>query len=137
MDFHEVAAALRQDTGDLSTYARVLVSTLRDALPAEHVTVIRTRSLADRMRGREGDVSEVAVQLGDRVLALTAARGRPVAEMRHEVRGVTLSREPMSLDLWLDHLARELVAQAESNARAAHALRRLLIDSVPSEEDRR
>jgi hypothetical protein len=136
MDFHEVAAALRHDATDLATYARVLVSMLDDALPGESVTVTRSRGLADRMRGREGPISEVVVRLGERVLSLTASRDRPLAEVRHEVRGVTLSREPVSLDRWLELLARELVVQAESDAKAAHALRRLVAGAVPTEEDR-
>jgi hypothetical protein len=126
MDFDLVAAALRQDAADVTTYANVLLRTLGDALPPGCVTVERESGLGARLRGRDGEVRALVVRLGDRVLTLRAAHGRPVAEVRHEVRGVTLSREPVSLDVWIDRLARELVTQAEADARAADALRRLV-----------
>lgn len=125
-DFHMVAAALRQDAADVSDYAAALTVTLADALPAGCVTVERARSMGDKMRGREGRVRRVVVRLGEHALSLSAQHGQPVAEVHHEVRGVVLSREQVSLDSWLDTLARELVAHAEANARAAQALRRLV-----------
>jgi hypothetical protein len=128
-DFDLVAAALRKDAADITIYAQVLLSTLGDVLPPGCVTVTRERGLADRLRGREGQVREVAVRLGDRVLTLSSDRGRPVAEVRHEVRGVTLSREPVGLDVWIDTLAGDLVERAGADARAAEALRRLVAGS--------
>lgn len=128
-DFHMVAAALRQDTADVTAYAGVLTATLADVLPPGLVTVERARTMADKMRGREGQVRRVVVRLGERVLALSAQHGAPVAEVHHEVRGVVLSRERVSLDAWLDTLARELVGYADANARAAQALRRLVTGS--------
>ena len=46
-----------------------------------------------------------------------------------EVRGVVLSRTPVPLQQWAAALASALVANAESNAQAAEALRRLVIGS--------
>jgi hypothetical protein len=89
------------------------------------VTVEYERSLGDRFKGREGHPSRIVVRLGERTLSLTGGR-RPVAEVHHEVRGVVLSRDQVSLDVWIQALARELVAQAEADARAAEALRRLV-----------
>ncbi len=120
-----VAAALRQDAADVTTYARVLTVTLADVLPAGSVTVEYERSLSDRLKGREGHPSRIVVRLGERTLFL-AGGGRPVAEIHHEVRGVVLSRDQVSLDVWVQALARELVVQAEASARAAEALRRLV-----------
>jgi hypothetical protein len=125
-DFHLVAAALRQDAADVATYAAVLTGTLADALPPGCVTVERTRTLADKMRGRDGEVHRVVVRLGDRTLSLTTQRGAPVAEVHHEVRGVVLSRDQVSLDAWLETLAHQLVAQADADSRAAEALRKLV-----------
>ncbi|WP_067813214.1 hypothetical protein [Actinomadura kijaniata] len=124
--FHEVAAALRQNSADVSAYAKVLTTTLGDALPPGCVTVERARSLGDRMRGRDGRVSRVIVRLGDTTLYLTDTRDRFVPEVHHEVRGVVLSREQVSIDAWVAELTRELVAYADANARAAAALRRLI-----------
>jgi hypothetical protein len=125
MDFDMVAAALRQDAADVATYARVLTVTLADVLPPGSVTVEYERGLADRLKGRAGQPSRIVVRLGERVLFL-AGGGRPVAEIHHEVRGVVLSREQVTLDVWVEALARELVAQADASARAAEALRRLV-----------
>ncbi|MEU5882176.1 hypothetical protein [Spirillospora sp. NPDC047279] len=125
-DFHEVAAALRQDSADVAAYAKVLTTTLADALPPDCVTVKRARSLGARMRGRDARVSRVIVRLGEFTLYLTDTRDRCVAEVHHEVRGVVLSREEVSIDVWIARLTRELVAYAETNARAAEALRRLI-----------
>lgn len=125
MEFDMVAAALRQDAADVATYARVLTVSLADALPPGSVTVEYERSLGDRFKGREGHPSRIVVRLGERTLSLTGGH-RPVAEVHHEVRGVVLSRDQVSLDVWVQALARELVAQAEADARAAEALRRLV-----------
>lgn len=125
MEFDMVAAALRQDAADVATYARVLTVSLADALPPGSVTVEYERSLGDRLKGREGHPSRIVVRLGERTLSLTGGH-RPVAEVHHEVRGVVLSRDQVSLDVWVQALARELVAQAEADARAAEALRRLV-----------
>ena len=125
MDFDMVAAALRQDAADVATYARVLTVTLADVLPPGSVDVAYERSLSDRLKGREGHPSRIVVRLGERTLSL-AGGGRPVAEIHHEVRGVVLSRDQVSLDVWVQALARELVAQADASARAAEALRRLV-----------
>jgi hypothetical protein len=125
MDFDMVAAALRQDAADVATYARVLTVTLADVLPPGSVDVEYERSLGDRLKGREGHPSRIVVRLGERTLSL-AGGGRPVAEIHHEVRGVVLSRDQVSLDVWVQALARELVAQADASARAAEALRRLV-----------
>ncbi|MGI5226471.1 hypothetical protein [Actinoallomurus sp. CA-142502] len=125
MEFDTVAAALRQDAADVATYARVLTVTLADVLPPGSVTVEYERSLGDRLKGREGHPSRIVVRLGERTLSLTGGH-RPVAEIHHEVRGVVLSRDQVSLDVWVQALARELVAQAETDARAAEALRRLV-----------
>ncbi|MEV5754081.1 hypothetical protein AB0L00_40235 [Actinoallomurus sp. NPDC052308] len=127
MDFDMVAAALRRDTADLGTYARVLTGTLADALPPGCVTVDYERSLGDRLRGRDGRAHRIVVRLGERTLFLTAGNGgRPTGEIHHEVRGVVLSRDQVTLDVWVRALTEELIAQAEADARAAEALRRLV-----------
>ncbi len=127
--FDMVAAALRADSADVTTYARVLTESLADALPAGCVEVERERTMADRMRGRPGEVRRVTTRFGEQVLTLGVARGEPVAEICHEVRGVVLSRQQVPLHEWAQALARALVAYAGENARAAQALRRLVTGS--------
>jgi hypothetical protein len=121
-----VTAALRMDSADVAIYARVLTKSLSEALPPEFVTVERERSMSDRMRGRPGEVSKVAVRLGDQLMTLAVKDGRPSAEICREVRGVVLSRENVPLQKWAASLASALMVHAESNAQAAEALRRLV-----------
>ena len=126
LSFDMVTAALRADSADVAVYARVLTESLGEALPADCVSVERTRTMSDRMHGRPGQVSKITVRLGDQVLALGMQAGRPSAEICREVRGVVLSRQPVAMQQWVDELARALVAHARQNAGAAEALRRLV-----------
>ncbi len=126
----EITAALRADSADVTLYARVLTESLGDALPAGCVEVDRARSVSDRMRGRPGQVTKVTVRLGEQVLTLATAPGRPpAAEICREVRGVVLSRRPAGLQEWVDDLARGLAAHAQQNAHAAEVLRKLVTGS--------
>jgi hypothetical protein len=124
-----VTAALRLDSNDVAIYASVLTKSLSEALPPEYVTVERERSMADKMKGRPGEVSKVEVRLGDQVMSLAVKNGRPVAQICREVRGVILSRDTVPLQQWAGALANALIAHAESNAQAAEALRRLVLGS--------
>jgi hypothetical protein len=124
-----VTAALRADSTDVGIYARVLTQSLGEALPSEFVTVERDRTMSDRMRGRPGEISRVAVQLGDQQMTLSVRNGKTVAEICRAVRGVVLSRQTVPVGEWARVLAGELVAYAEQNAEAAQALRRLVAGS--------
>jgi hypothetical protein len=124
-----VMAALRLDSADAAVYAGVLTNSLSEALPPDYVTVERERSMSDRMRGRPGEVSKVAVRLGEKVLTLAVKNGRPTAEICREVRGIVLSRQTVPIHEWAVTLASALMEHAQSNAQAAAALRRLAIGS--------
>jgi hypothetical protein len=125
-----ITAALRADSADVALYARVLTESLGDALPEGCVVVDRARTVSDRMHGRPGEVRKITVRLGEKILTLTAAPGRPpTAEICREVRGVVLSRQPAGLQEWVDDLARELVAYAQQNAQTAEVLRKLVAGS--------
>jgi hypothetical protein len=130
VSLEEITAALRADSADVALYARVLTESLGDALPPGCVVVDRDRTMSDRMRGRPGQVTKVTVRLGDKVLTLATAPGRPpAAEICREVRGVVLSRQPAGMREWVDELARELAAHAQQNAHAAEVLRKLVTGS--------
>ncbi|MFI6476540.1 hypothetical protein ACIBH1_01335 [Nonomuraea sp. NPDC050663] len=118
MDLHLVTAALRQDSADVAIYAAVLLSSLEEILPGDCVVVRRAR-LSKKIK-------RLAVRLGDWLLTLTPADGRPVAEICHEVHGVTLSRRTVSLDAWIEKLSGLLVERARVDAQAAEALRRMV-----------
>ena len=126
MDVELLAAALRRDTADLDVYAKVLSVTLADSLPPGAVQVERKRSMADRMAGREGAVTNIDVALGEQRLGLRMDRGRMTGEVCKEVRGIVLSRQQVGLDEWLTALARALAETAASSARAREALERFL-----------
>jgi hypothetical protein len=121
-----VTAALRMDSADVALYARVLTKSLSEALPPEYVTIERERSMSDRMKGRPGEITRVAVRLGDQLMTLAVKHGQPYAEICREVRGVVLSRENVPVQQWASALASALVVHAENNAQAAEALRRLI-----------
>ena len=127
-----VTAALRADSTDVAIYARVLTQSLGEALPSEFVTVDRDRSVSDRMRGRPGEISRIAVQLGDQQMTLSVRGGKTVAEICRAVRGVVLSRQTVPVHEWAAALAAALVAYAEQNAEAAQALRRLVAGGAGS-----
>jgi hypothetical protein len=124
-----VTAALRMDSTDAAIYARALTKSLSEALPPGYVTVERERSMADRMRGRAGEISKLMVRLGDQIMTLAIKNGQPAAEICREVRGVVLSTESVPLPKWAEVLANALVAHAADNAQAAQALRRLVTGS--------
>jgi|SRR5579871_988417 regulator of protease activity HflC (stomatin/prohibitin superfamily) len=126
MEVELLAAALRRDSSDLNLYAKVLSVNLVDSLPPGAVRVERKRTVADRMAGREGSVSELEVALGEQRLALKMDRGRIVAEVCKEVRGIVLSRRQVGLDEWVDALAQALAEAAASNARAREAIEKFL-----------
>lgn len=73
------------------------------------------------MAGREGSVAELDVALGEQRLSLRLDRGRVAGEIRHEVRGIVLSRRHVGLGEWIDALARSLADAAASNVRAREA----------------
>lgn len=122
-----LTAALRRDGADLEVYAQVLTTTLAEALPPDAVTVVRKRSMGDRLAGRDGRVERVEVALGEERLVLDLAGGRPQGQVRREVRGVVLSRRPVALDAWVRELAAAVMARAQSDARARAALERLVL----------
>ena len=76
-----VTAALRADSTDVAIYARVLAQSLGEALPADCVSVERERSMSDRMRGRPGEITQVAAQLGELQMTLAVRNGQPAAEV--------------------------------------------------------
>ena len=121
-----VAAALRADRADVASLARVLSSTLGEALPPGIIEVDRTRSLGDRLAGREGMARSITVRGNDRELSLRQSPHGPDAEVRQVVRGVVLSRRSVGLDEWVRVLAEELTQLAARDAAAREALSRLL-----------
>jgi hypothetical protein len=125
-DLHLIAAALRADRADVESYTRVLSSVLGDALPPGMVEVEHKRSLADRMSGREGTPVSLTVTTPDQQLVLSQEKHGVTAEVRQIVRGVTIKRSTVGVDVWLVALAGVLSRLAGSSAAARDALTDLL-----------
>ncbi len=121
-----LAAVLRADTADLETYARVVFSTLADALPEGVVEIERDRSVAERLGGKPGRVRALRIRLGELSLSLEAGRHGLSAGARREVRGVAISNRAVPLEEWTRLLATELRRLAAESADARRALGRLL-----------
>jgi hypothetical protein len=131
-DLEVLAASLRRDGDDLSTYAGFLINTLSASLPPEMVLVERKAGLFGRVRD-DAPVLGVTVSLNDRRFALRRqAVGKPVtAQIRHESGGVVLRTETVGMDVWARQLAEALATYADANATAAQALQRLTSPEMP------
>jgi hypothetical protein len=113
---------------DVASMTTILTATLADVLPKDLVRVEYRRSLGDKLAGRVGDPVAVSVGTGDRELTLRAdARGGTEATIAHIVRGVVLSRSPVSIPEWIDALAAEVDRAAARDDAARAALDRLLL----------
>jgi hypothetical protein len=122
-----LAAALRADSADLEAYARVLTTSLADALPTGMVAVDRDRSMGDRLAGRPGQVRSLRVSAGEVSLELAGGRGGvPVARVARAVRGVVISSREVAVEEWVRALADLLAARARESAAARASLSRLL-----------
>jgi hypothetical protein len=126
-DVDALAAALRADSADLDVYARVLTTSLAEALPPGMVSVEHDRSLGDRMAGRPGTVRSLRIEAGDATLELARGRGGvPVARVARAVRGVVISSKEVPVEEWVQALADHLASRAKESASARAALARLL-----------
>ncbi|HEX3780179.1 MAG TPA: hypothetical protein VHX38_10965 [Pseudonocardiaceae bacterium] len=125
-DMHVMIAALKSDRSDVASYARVLTSTLGDALPEDMVEIEYRKTMADRVGGRAGQPIAVRVFGTDRQLELRQGKRGVDAEIRKIVRDVVISRKKVGIDEWLAGLAEELAKVAQSSAAARAALSRLI-----------
>ena len=121
MGFELVAASIRADAADLATFMDVFAVKLQQALPGM-VSVEREGGLFKRER----KVRAIRVQLDDKLYELERQHARPEAHMSHQVRGITLKKESLPLDDWINELSGHLALHAASNAQARAALERLV-----------
>ena len=123
-DVSVLAAVVGRQVLDLNVYAGFLLNTLSGALPPEHVTVERARSL---LRRRDAPVVAVSVSLGEQRFTLRRASptARPEPVIAHQVGGIVLKSEPVPLDDWTQRLAAALADQAARDADSAAALARI------------
>ena len=106
------SAWFRRFSADAAANLGAFALRLREALP-ERVTVEHRRGLF----GRRGDVTGVAITLGERTYRLAVVGGRLVATVATVVRGVTLNTRQLDAAAWFAQLADETRA-ASSDAQA-------------------
>jgi hypothetical protein len=126
-ELRPIAALVSRQAADLEVYAGFLFAALDGALPPELLTVQRRQSIGDRLRGRPGEVTAVAVLLGEQRFMLQRKHigASTQASIAHEVGGIVLSTKQFPLADWSQQLTVALYRLAEQNAGAAVALQRL------------
>ena len=123
-DFDLIASSLRADASDTRALAEVLAVKLEGALPQQTRVERRSKGLLSRTK----QVRRVEVDCGEARYRLALDdRGAVDAVRAHEVRGITLKNEPLSLDAWIDALARDLGELARTSEQGRVALERLLV----------
>jgi hypothetical protein len=120
--FDLAASSLRADSSDSRALAEALAGTLSEALP-DHTTVRRKGS---GFMSREKRLESVQVQLGDETFVLSLRGATTETARAKTVRGVTIKREQLPLDAWLDALSDALGAEADRSETARRSLERLL-----------
>jgi hypothetical protein len=117
------AAALRADQAELGSSVEVLAGSLEQALP-QIVSVERRKVGGFRSKRRE--VQRIAVALGDEQFELRAGAGATQCTRHKVVRGITLSRQELSLSDWIAELVAAIARSAEVQERDRIALEGLL-----------
>ena len=97
--------------------------------PVELLHAVKATDAAQAAVTRQAPASQIAVRLGDQVMTLAVKNGQAAAEICREVRGVVLTRKTVPVQEWASALASALMSHAQSSAKAAEALRRLVIGS--------
>jgi hypothetical protein len=121
--FELLAASLRADSDDLSTFVEVLAGKLEGALPGR----AQVERHARKLLSHDMVVRRIAVDLGDvRYTLEMPAPGQAETRRAKVVRGIVLSTEQLELPAWTESLARDLARQAASSEQARLALERLL-----------
>jgi hypothetical protein len=117
------AAALRADGAELAMSVEVLASRLEQALP--QLTLVERRKVGG-FRSKRREVERIAVSLGEEQFELRRA-GAGARCTRHKVvRGITLSREEMSMADWIGELNAAVARSAEVSEQDRLALGKLL-----------
>jgi hypothetical protein len=118
-----LAASLRADASDISTFVEALAAKLEAALPGG-VRVERVR------RGFRGPrwVRQISLDAGGLRLTLQRSESDALECRASRVSGgIVLKTEPVELEVWIEQLGRALSAEAQRSVRAREALERLMI----------
>jgi hypothetical protein len=121
LDLDLVAASLRADSSDVSTFVESLAAKLEEAVPGR----VRVQRRRDGMFGPK-KVRSVAVDLGERRLELLADGGGLEARCSRLSGGIVLRKETVDTDVWLAMLSEGLATEASRSEATRQALERLL-----------
>jgi hypothetical protein len=124
LDIDLLAASLRSDSSDVSSFVESLATKLEDAVP-RRVRVERRRS------GLFGpkQVRRIAVDTGSVRLELLHPEVGGIETYCSRVSGgIVLKNEQLDTDAWLAALVEALAAEAGRNERTRQALERLLLN---------
>jgi hypothetical protein len=122
VSFDLLAGSLRASSGDLDTFVEVLGAKLERALPGR--AKVERRSV--RRWSKERRVKRIELELGAARYLLAAEGGAVETRRASTVRGIVLKSETLSLAEWIDALARDLAAEAETSEQARLTLEQLL-----------
>ena len=121
LGFDLLAASLRADSADLAAFAEALATKLSEALP-DRTAVERGGGMFSRTK----HVRAISVRMDDGVYSIAFAGGSASAERRTDVRGVTIKRDTLGVDAWIDELSRSLAELASRSEHTRSSLGRLL-----------
>jgi len=117
------AAALRADGAELAMSIELLASRLEQALP--QITLVERRKVGG-FRSKRREVQRIAVSLGEEQLELRRADAGVHCTLHKVVRGITLSRQELSMADWIDELNDAVARSAEVSEKDRLALGKLL-----------
>lgn len=120
-DFEQLAAGLRADSRDLSTFLEVLADKFNGALPGR----VKVEYQGGMLR-RNKQVRRILIQLGEDRFEVAREQGAVLARRVRVVRGIALKTEELAVDSWLAELSRALVREGQSTSEGRIALERLL-----------
>jgi hypothetical protein len=121
-DLDLLAASLRADASDLSTFTEVLAVKLLQALPGG----VRIEHGRAKLFGAK-QVRKIVVDAGDERLQLRVLdRGALETSCARVSGGIVLKTEPVDTDEWLRRLSAALTAAARHSQTTRQALERLL-----------
>jgi hypothetical protein len=122
-DFDLSAAGLRADGEDLRVSLEVLAGKLEQSLPGRAQVQRRGGGLLGRGEKR---VRLLRVELGEMCYQLAFEGDRVEGFRERQVGGISIKREPLEPQAWVNALAADLRTEAQRSADARQALERLL-----------
>ena len=122
LDLDLLAASLRADSTDVSTFVESLAAKLEEAVPGR----VRVQRRREGMFGPK-KVRAVAVDLDDRRFELVSEGAGVQTRCAKLSGGIVLKNEELQTDAWLATLGEALATEAQRNETTRRALERLLI----------